>query len=265
MITEGRIRQIIREELTEAAKHGYRVMDRSEMEWAGAAPRARRTHVSENPFVKGSPAYKRLFNDGVERIVVHKLRNAGTPYEEGYNLYPEVVIKEDSWVICPHLDPREETNTVFFTPGRVTRVITRDARELGVPGARPGDEIPLATVSFPGTGRALTDIGLAFLVRVGGPRSKEAPDEGAREAMARYRHGKSEHEERSERQAERERRRSEREQDEWEEPKRAPAPGMPHTPRPPIRRVGGVAGPLEKKPLSMSADDTRSMLGLRRR
>ncbi len=274
MLTESRIRQIIREELIRAsslheapARHGYKTMQKGDIEWG---PHARRIHASENPFIRGSSAYKKLFNDGVERIVVNRTANAGTRFEYDYTLYPTIEIKEGDWVIVPHFDFSDTYNDIFRIPGLITKIVTKDARELGIPGAQAGQEVPLATVRFsvPGTtnSRYLQDAGLAFLVKVGGPRSEEeGRDWSARNAMDRYKSGKSEWEEKSARRFEREQRRAEREP-EWEEPRPEPARGMPHTPGKPIRRVAGQpTASTERRPMSMSSDDVRNMLGVKKR
>ena len=134
---------------------------------------------------------------------------------------------------------------------------------MGIEGADATDTIPLANITwseFGGQGPS-RDVGLAFLVKVG----KRDPLGSASAAMGYYRTGRDEMEEKEARRAEREARRAEREM------ARGPAAPPPVEMTPPpaprtIRRVGGVAAPTpERKPVSMSGDEVRDMLGLRRR
>jgi hypothetical protein len=101
--------------------------------------------------------------------------------------------------------------------------------------------------------RWLMGVGLAFLHRVAGPKGYNA-HENASDAMRRHRSGTPG-----------ESPRRERERDERPTP---PTPAAEPAPSRTIRRVGGVPSASERppsKPVSMSPDDVRQMLGLKRR
>jgi hypothetical protein len=101
--------------------------------------------------------------------------------------------------------------------------------------------------------RWLMGVGLAFLHRVAGPKGYNSY-EAASDAMTRHRAG-----------APSEAPRRERERDERPAPT---APAAEPAPSRTIRRIGGVPSASERppsKPASMSPDDVRQMLGLKRR
>jgi hypothetical protein len=137
-----------------------------------------------------------------------------------------------------------------------------------VPGADDMDTVPVATLRFdlPGA-RSLSNVGLAFLVKLNSDRTidgetgRDRAWQKCSDAMRAYRSGVDAREEREARTAEREARRAAREMQ--LPPPEAPPPVRPLTA---LRRPGGVAAPPPpRKPVSMSGDEVRDMLGLRRR
>ena len=257
LLNEALLRALIREELErldEAVRnnYGYTVYGAEDVQWT---PDKRMIPKERNPFVGSSPAYHSWYNDGQQNVRWSK--DIEPPGGDPYKIRGSTAIyfNEGDYVIIPTIDAS--------IPGRIVAIYHKDAAAMGIPGADPSDTIPLANITwseFGGTGPSM-DVGLAFLVKVG----KRDPLGSATAAMAYYRTGRDEMEEREERRAEREARRAER------DAARGPVPAPPAemTPTPAqrtIRRVGGIPAPAPApKPVSMSDDEVRAMLGLRRR
>jgi hypothetical protein len=246
-ITESRIRRIVREEIVhvlfEAVRntHGYRVAGLDDVTWSGdksAIPRER------NPFVGSSSAFNDWFNDGYSKKGFMMTMGRGTPDERSRWMNQDIMIKEGEFVIIPKL---------WGTYPMIGEVMTiRNIPADNVRGSVPSDSIPLVDIRFEEPGRPsrwLRGVGLAFLRRVAGKRGRDDAWEEANRAMDQHRAGPPEP--RRERPAAQERPREvERPRDEE---------------RRTIRRIGGVAAPPERRPMSMSADDIRRDLGLKRR
>ena len=259
LVSEALLRALIREELErldEAVRenYGYTVSAQEDVQWT---PDKRMIPKERNPFVGSSPAYHSWYNDGTQSIRWSK--EIERPNIDPYLLRGSTAIyfNEGDYVIIPTIGAE--------LPGRIVAIYHKDPVALGVPGAAPGDTIPLARIvwsEFRGAGPS-SDVGLAFLVKIG---SKD-PLGSAGSAMAFYRKGRDEQAEKAELRAGREARR--------EEKMKAAAPTMPPTvtsmvaPSPrTLRRPGGVAppqAPRAAKPIEMSGDDVRDMLGLKRR
>ena len=259
LLNEALLRALIREELgrlDEAVRntYGYSVYGASDVQWS---PDKRMIPKERNPFVGSSPAYHSWYNDGQQSIRWSK--QIERPNEDPYTLRGSTAIyfKEGDYVIIPTIGAE--------VPGKIMSIYHKDAMSMGVPGADPTDSIPLANISwseFGGSGPSM-DVGLAFLVKVG----SRDPIGSASSAMGYYRAGKDAQEEREERRAEREARREERRMAAGMSapPPEADVPPVAPPPRT-IRRVGGVPAPAPApKPVSMSDDEVRDMLGLRRR
>lgn len=266
-ITESVLRQIIREELemlSEVVKdrHGYSVRSVDDVKWS---PSKRSIPADRNPFVGSSPAFDSWYNDGQMTRSWKKdieTKSGDTKTLFGKN---DIFFNDGDHVIIPTLSKIDNTYTM---PGVIMNVHHKNPVQLGIPNAREGTTIPLVDVRWqiPGSHRTewLRDVGLAFLVKLGGPRMYD-PLAASSAAMRWHNKGREEQEEKDSRRAEREARRAEREDRDSPphrpepEPSRAPASRT-------IRRVGGVAGPPpERRPMSMSADDIRRDLGIKRR
>lgn len=267
-IVEKLLRQVIREELqqvgvlNEVVKniHGYVVRGRGDVIWSYdkmSIPK------QDNPFVGGSAAFEDWYNDGTQSVRFKGVRNAGTPYEEEYAGRSYVYIREDDWVLIPTLWDQ--------TPGIAQVFAIEHKSAANVPGANPTDSIPVARLRFAtASGDPMTDVGLAFLARlgsdktVGGETGRERAQRKATDFMNFHKSGVEAREEREDRRAEREMRRAEREMRNAPPPVQASAPAAP--PPRTIRRVGGVAAPPPpRKPIEMSGDELRDFLGIRRR
>ena len=257
LVSEALLRALIREELgqlDEAVRnnYGYTVYGAEDVQWT---PDKRMIPKARNPFVGSSPAYHSWYNDGQQNVRWSK--EIEPPGGDPYKIRGSTAIyfNEGDYVIIPAIDAS--------VPGKIMAIYHKDAAAMGIPGADATDTIPLARISwteFGGTGPS-NDVGLAFLVKVG----KRDPLGSASAAMGYYRAGKDAQEEREERRAEREARRAER--DAARGPVAAPPVEMTPPPAPrTIRRVGGVPAPAPApKPVSMTGDEVRGMLGLRRR
>jgi|694.fasta_scaffold49658_9 hypothetical protein len=232
-VNESLLRALIREELgriDEAVKdtYGYTVRSADDVKWS---PDKRRIPKDRNPFVGSSPAYHSWYNDGNQSVRWSK--EIEPPGGDPYLLRGSTAIyfNEGNYVIIPSIDAS--------IPGRIMAIYHKDAASMGVPGADETDTIPLANISwseFGGQGPS-TDVGLAFLVKVG----TKDPMGSASAAMGYYRAGQDAQAEREEKRAEREARREEKRlaaMPSMPPPVAAPA-GPPRT----IRRPGGVAAP----------------------
>jgi len=257
LVKEALLRALIREEverLDEAVRnnHGYTVYNTEDVQWT---PDKRMIPKERNPFVGSSPAYNSWYNDGQQSVRWSKEISppGGDPYKIRGST--DIYFNEGDYVIIPTIDAS--------IPGRIVAIYHKDAAAMGIPGADRTDVVPLANITwseFGGQGPS-RDVGLAFLVKVG----KRDPLGSASSAMSYYRSGRDEMEEKEARRAEREARRAER--DAARGPLAAPPAEMtpPAAPRT-IRRVGGVAAPPPApRPMSMSGDEIRDMLGLKRR
>jgi hypothetical protein len=211
-----------------------------------------------NPFVGSSPAFHSWYNDGVQ--VVRGARKTTNRFGEvETSLFSNAVyFREGDYVIIPTAGAE--------LPGRIGTIYHKDPVALGVPGAVPGDTIPMATIiwsEFRGRGPD-RDVGLAFLVKIG----STDPLTSASNAMAFYRKGRDEQEEKAERRSEREARRAER--DAARGPVSQPPVEMTPAPAPrTIRRVGGIAAPTPPpKPMEMTPAELarwKAQMGLRSR
>jgi len=257
LLNEALLRALIREELgriDEAVRnnYGYTVYGAEDVQWT---PDKRNRPKEINPFVGSSPAFHSWYNDGQQNIRWSK--DIEPPGGDPYKIRGSTAIyfNVGDYVIIPTIDAS--------VPGRIVAIYHKDPAAMGIEGADATDTIPLANITwseFGGAGPS-RDVGLAFLVKVG----KRDPLGSASAAMSYYRSGRDEMEEKEARRAEREARRAER--DAARGPVASPPVEMTPTPAPrTIRRVGGVAAPpQERKPVSMSGDEVRDMLGLRRR
>ena len=258
-VNESLLRLLIREELSridEAVKntYGYNVRSADDVKWT---PDKRRIPKDRNPFVGSSPAYHSWYNDGNQRVRWSKEIEpvGGDPYKIRGST--EIYFNEGNYVIIPTIDAS--------IPGKIMAIYHKNAAEMGVPGAGPSDTIPLANISwseFGGQGPS-TDVGLAFLVKVG----TKDPMESASAAMGYYRAGQDAQEAKDERRAEREARREEKRLASMPPPA-SPAAEPPPAPRT-IRRVGGIAAPPPpKKPMEMTPAELerwKADMGLRSR
>jgi hypothetical protein len=269
-ITQQQLRQIIREELvrsmglgllSEAVKdlHGYSVSSPSDVVWG---PDKMIYPKERNPFVGGSPAFESWYNDGQQSVRFKGVRNVGTPDEETYFGRSYIYFNEGDWVLVP---------TIWDQMGAPAQILTIEQRPVGgVTGAEDMDTVPVATLRFdlPGA-RTLTNVGLAFLVKLNSDRTMDGETgrdrawQKSSDAMSAYRSGVDSREEREARAAEREARRAAREMQLSPPPPETPPPARPLTA---LRRPGGVAAPPPpRRPVAMSGDEVRDMLGLRRR
>ena len=259
LVSEALLRALIREELgqlDEAVRntYGYVVRGDGDVQWS---PDKRMIPKERNPFVGSSPAYHSWYNDGQQRIRWKREFERPSGEVDVYRGATDIYFKEGDYVIIPTIGSE--------VPGKIMSIYHKDAAAMGVPGADSTDTIPLANISwseFGGSGPSM-DVGLAFLVKVG----SRDPINSASSAMGYYRAGKDAQEEREERRAEREARREERRMAAGMSapPPEADVPPVAPPPRT-IRRVGGVPAPAPApKPVSMSDDEVRDMLGLRRR
>lgn len=258
LMSEALLRALIREELsrldeTVRENYGYVVRTQEDVTWS---PDKRMLPKERNPFVGSSPAYHSWYNDGVQ--IVRGMRKTTNRFgeEESSGFSNAVYFDVGDYVIIPTIGSE--------LPGMIGTIYHKDPVALGVPGAVPGDTIPMATIiwsEFGGTGPS-RDVGLAFLVKIG----SRDPLTSATNAMAFYRKGRDEQAEKAERRSERETRR--------EEKMKAIAPPQPLVTTPaapaarPLRRPGGVAPPMPPriaKPIEMSGDEVRDMFGLKRR
>lgn len=266
-ITEGQLRQIIREELemlSEVVKdrHGYSIRSIDDVKWS---PSKRNIPADRNPFIGSSPAFDSWYNDGQMTRSWKKdieTKSGDTKTLFGKN---DIFFNDGDHVIIPMLDKIDNTYTM---PGVIMNLHHKDPVQLGVPGARVNSTIPLVDIRWqlPGGHRTewLRDVGLAFLVKLGGPRMHD-PVAASSSAMRWHNKGREEQEERDGRRAERDARRAEREERDGP-PRRSEPEVSSSTPARTIRRIGGVAGPApERKPQKMSDDEIRQMLGLKRR
>ena len=264
-ITESALRQIIKEELellSEVVKntHGYSVRSLSDVTWT---PEKRRLPADRNPFVGSSPAFNSWYNDGQMTRSWKKDYETKTGDIKSLFGKNDIIFNNGDHVIIPTLDRIDNTYTM---PGVIMNVHHKDPESLGVPGAPKSSSIPLVDIRWQlsGSNRWLRDVGLAFLIKLGGGRMSD-PAGSASAALKYYYGGREEQDEKDGRRAEREERRAARDAE------RAPPP--PPRPEPPssppagtIRRVGGVAAPPpERKPQKMSDDEVRASLGLSRR
>lgn len=265
-ITEGQLRLIIREELETLSevvrdRHGYNVRSMDDVRWS---PDKRSISADRNPFVGGSPAFDSWYNDG--QMTRSWKKDHETKTGEIKTLFGknDIIFNDGDHVIIPTLD---KINNLYTTPGVIMSIHHKDPVVLGVPGAVRNSTIPLVDIRWQQAGSNRTewlrDVGLAFLIKLGGGRMFD-PAGAASAALKYYYKGRDEQAEKDDRRAERDARRAEREE-------RSSPP--PHAPEPPpsaparaIRRVGGVAAPPpERKPQKMSDDEIRQMLGLPRR
>jgi hypothetical protein len=274
-LSESRIRQIIREEahrvlleaafdefpretLAEAVRntHGYSVSSVEDVRWSRSKAS---TPATSNPFVGGSSAFNSWYNDGQMKKGFMQTIARDTPDERRRWMNMDVLFNEGDHVIVPTLD---RIDGDFTLPGVIMRIHHLNAADEGVPGAGPYDSIPLVNIRWQTTGRDglrtrwLMGVGLAFLHRVAGPRGHNA-HEAASDAMQRHRAGPPREPARDP-----ERRGGRDSMRPIDEPPPTPPTGRT------IRRVGGVPSPGERpapKPVSMSPDDVRQMLGLKRR
>jgi hypothetical protein len=265
-ITESALRQIIQEELTllsEVVKntHGYSVRSVSDVTWT---PDKRRIPADRNPFVGSSPAFDSWYNDGqMSRRWSKEFErpNGDVTTLRGAN---DIYFNDGDHVIIPTLN---KIDGMYTLPGVVMNIHHKDPEALGVPGAARGATIPLVDVRWQlaGTNRTtwLRDVGLAFLIKLGGPRMFD-PVAAASTAMRYHNKGREEQDEKDARAAERAARRASREEEMPPAHREPEAPSS--SPARAIRRVGGVAAPPpERKPQKMSDEEIRQMLGLRKR
>jgi len=258
LLREDLLRALIREELgrldeTVRENYGYVVRTQEDVTWT---PDKRMIPKERNPFVGSSPAFHSWYNDGVQ--VMRGARKTTNRFGEvETTLYSNsIYFKEGDYVIIPTAGAE--------LPGRIGTIYHKDPVALGVPGAVPGDTIPMATIiwsEFRGNGPD-RDVGLAFLVKIG----SLDPSTSATNAMAYYRKGRDEQEEKAERRAERETRREEKMK--AAAPPPPPVTSMAAPAARPLRRPGGVAPPMPPrtaKPIEMSGDEVRDMFGLKRR
>ena len=263
-ITEGQLRQIIREALealTETVKdrHGYSVRGTPDVRWS---PEKRRIPADRNPFVGSSPAFDSWYNDG--QMTRSWKKDMETKTGDIKTLFGknDIYFNDGDHVIVPTLDRIDNTYTM---PGVIMKFHHKDPVALGVPGAARTATIPLVDIRWqvPGTNRTewLTDVGVAFLVKLGGPRMYD-PVAASSSAMKWYHKGREDQDEKDERRADREARRAARDEEEGL-PSHRPPEATSSAPARAIRRVGGVAGPApERKPMKMSDDEIRKSLGL---
>jgi hypothetical protein len=266
-ITENALRQIIKEELellSEVVRntHGYSVRSVSDVTWT---PEKRRIPTDRNPFVGSSPAFDSWYNDGQMTRSWKKDYETKTGDIKSLFGKNDIFFNDGDHVIIPTLDKIDNTYTM---PGVIMNLHHKNPAQLGIPGARDNSTIPLVDIRWqiPGSNRTewLRDVGLAFVVKLGGPRMHD-PVAASSSAMRWHYKGREEQDEKDSRRAERDSRRAERE--ERDGPPRRPEPETQSTaPARTIRRVGGVAvPPPERKPQKMSDDEIRQMLGLKRR
>jgi hypothetical protein len=268
IISESVLRKIIQEELSLLSeviknKHGYNVRSPEDVKWT---PDKRRIPVDRNPFIGSSPAFNSWYNDGQMvrpwmRSVETKTGDVKTSF--GRN---DVYFGLHDHVIIPTLN--HVNGGMYTDPGVIMSIHHKDPAALGVPGATPGQLIPLVDIRWPATSKSpsewLRDVGFAFLVHLGPPGMKD-PEGGALYAMKRHRDGVDAQREKESRAAEREERRAAREAERAPPP--PPPPEAPRTPPPSaIRRVGGVAAPPPpRKPARMSDDEFMRLVGPRRK
>ena len=265
-ITEGQLRQIIREELEQLSevvkdRHGHNVRGTGDVRWS---PDKRNIPSDRNPFVGSSPAFDSWYNDGQMTRSWKKdieTKSGDTKTLFGKN---DIFFDVGDHVIIPTLDKIDNTYTM---PGVIMNLHHKNPAQLGIPGARENSTIPLVDIRWqlPGSNRTewLRDVGLAFIVKLGGPRMHD-PVAASSSAMRWHYKGREEQDEKDSRRAERDSRRAEREDRGAQAPRTPEA--SPTAPPRAIRRVGGVAAPPpERKPQKMSDDEIRQMLGLKRR
>lgn len=258
LMSEALLRALISEVLsrldeTVRENYGYVVRTQEDVTWT---PDKRTLPKERNPFVGSSPAYHSWYNDGVQ--VMRGSRKTTNRFGEvETTLYSNAIyFNEGDYVIIPTIGAE--------LPGRIGTIYHKDPVALGVPGAVPGDTIPMATIiwsEFRGSGPS-TDVGLAFLLKVG----SRDPLTSAANAMTFYRGGRDEQAEKAERRAEREARREEKMTAAAPPPPTVTAMSAPLAR--PLRRPGGVAlpqAPRAPRPIEMSGDEVRDMLGLKRR
>jgi len=258
LVSEALLRALIREELgrldeTVRENYGYVVRTQEDVKWT---PEKRNRRKEINPFVGSSPAFHSWYNDGVQ--VMRGARKTTNRFGEvETSLYSNAVYFDvGDYVIIPTIGSE--------LPGMIATITHKDPVALGVQGAVPGDTIPVATIiwsEFGGTGPS-SDVGLAFLVKVG----SRDPSTSAANAMAYYRKGRDEQEDKAERRSERETRREEKMK--AAAPPPPPVTSMVAPAARPLRRPGGVAPPMPPrtaKPIAMSGDEVRDMFGLKRR
>jgi len=266
-ISERALRSIVREELETLSevvrdRHGYNVRSTDDVVWSHSK---RSISADRNPFVGGSPAFDSWYNDG--QMTRSWKKDHETKTGEIKTLFGknDIIFNDGDHVIIPTLD---KINNLYTMPGVIMSIHHKDPVALGVPGAVRNSTIPLVDIRWQQAGSNRTewlrDVGLAFLIKLGGARMFD-PVAAASAALKYYYKGRDEQAEKDERRAERDARRAERE--EQIAPARRPEPEtIPASPARTIRRVGGVAAPPpERKPQKMSDDDVRQMLGLRRR
>jgi hypothetical protein len=240
------------EDLNEGVRntHGYRVSSVDDVLWSRSKASI---PAPSNPFVGGTPAFESWYNDGQMKKGFMRTIGRDTPDERQAWMNMDVLFHEGDHVIIPHLD---RIDPDFIEPGVIMRIHHAPAGD--VRGARPGDMVPLVNIRWQIRSkeglktRWLTNVGLAFLHRVAGPKGLNA-HENSVDAMERHRQRPEPSSPRKEREAPASPRR--------EEPESLPQSRV-------VRRVGGVASPSERpapKPAAMSSDDVRQMLGLKRR
>ena len=242
-MTPNHLRRLVRSILLETVKdnHGVFVSSISDVTWA---PDKTSIPFRDNPFVGGSPAFAAWLNDGETTRRFRKTLYPGTSDEESFLMTVDDYVKEGEWVIIP---------TLWSQYPNVYQVESVYGGQSTAPGTPDigGYSLALCTLVRirDGVKTRMNDVGLAFLKRVAS-KTKDMTDAmaNAYEVMGS-----------------------------WEPPKtvetRSSAPqqsDVPAAPREPerrvIRRPGGVAAPTpERKPVSMSGDEVRDMLGLRRR
>jgi hypothetical protein len=244
-------------QLSEAVRdtHGYSIRSVEDVKWSRSKAS---TPVSSNPFVGGSSAFNSWYNDGQMKKGFMQTIARDTPDERRRWMNMDVLFNEGDHVIIPALD---RIDGDFTLPGVIMRIHHLSAADEGVRGAGEYDSIPLVNIRWQLSGgggmqtRWLMGVGLAFLHRVAGPKGYNA-HENASDAMKRHRSGAPSESPRRERERQRDERPA------------SPPPAAEPPPSRTIRRVGGVPSASERppsKPVSMSSDDVRQMLGLKRR
>lgn len=267
-ITESALRRIIQEELESLHevvrnKHGYSVSGVTDITWSNDK---RRIPMERNPFVGSSPAFDSWYNDGEIKRPWMRILNRDTPRQKEMFGVNDINFDKGDHVIVPSLG-----DVRYTSPGVIMSMHHKSPYDLGIPGARRDQTIPLVDIMWQQPMRPgywLNDVGLAFVNYLGGPRMQD-PEGAANYAMRRYKNGVEAQRDKEERAAERDARRAEREERRAEREERRPPPAAATPSSPPagvVRRVGGVAPPPPpKKPMKMTDNELRDSLGLPRR
>lgn len=185
MISESMLRRIIREELLEASirrpggapgterrleeppNQGFKrrvVRSISDVVFN----RKRGDDMPGSPFIGGSEAYEKTYNDGKLKIPLILSKWVGPRLEDFMIFVDAPIIREGDVVIVPELLETGELGAGIVTSESRIEYTTGDGREVG---------IPVASVQFrpegrdSGSGGTIADIGRAFLVRIGSSKT----------------------------------------------------------------------------------------------